>query len=55
MMVELKKTFTYASLPSVVRKARAKAAKEGYTLSELLDRYLREYTEPKKKTQANNK
>jgi len=55
MIVELKKTFTYASLPSVVRKARIKAAKEGYTLSELLDRYLREYVNQKKKIQIDDK
>lgn len=41
---ENKKTYTYATPPSVREKAKKKAEKEGYTLSVRIDMFLREYT-----------
>lgn len=47
MKIERKETFTYASLPSIVEKAKKKAAKENLTLSEKIDQLLKHYVEPK--------
>jgi hypothetical protein len=46
MKIERKATYTYASLPSVVQKAKKKAAKENLTLSEKIDQLLKEYVKP---------
>lgn len=42
---EAKATFTYATIPSVQKKAKAKAFKEGKTLSEKIDAFLRKYVQ----------
>lgn len=49
MKGEKKKTFTYASSPSLVVKAKNKAVKEGTTLSELIDEFVKTYSESKRK------
>jgi hypothetical protein len=41
--MEKKKTFTYATLPTVKKKAAKKAYKEKLTLSQKIDQLLREY------------
>lgn len=49
MKGEKKKTFTYASSPSLVVKAKNKAVKEGTTLSELIDEFVKTYSEARKR------
>ena len=49
MKGEKKKTFTYASSPSLVVKAKNKAVKEGTTLSELIDEFVKTYSEERKR------
>jgi hypothetical protein len=47
MKKETKKTFTYASLPSLVEKARRKAFKEKSTLSEKINNFINDYVSNK--------
>lgn len=47
MRTEKKKTFTYATKPSIHEKAFNKAAKEGVSLSEKIDAFLTEYVKPR--------
>ena len=42
----VKKTFTYATDPKVKDKASNKAKREGMTLSERIDKFLKDYTKP---------
>lgn len=49
MKGEKKKTFTYAGSPSLVVKAKNKAIKNGTTLSELIDEFVKTYSESKRK------
>jgi hypothetical protein len=44
-----KKTFTYAADLKVKEKAARKAKREGMTLSERINKFLLDYTEPVKK------
>jgi hypothetical protein len=46
MKVETKKTYTFATLESVMGKARKKAFKDGTTVSEVVDKFLKSYTDP---------
>lgn len=54
MKGEKKRTYTYATLPSVKERAKKKAFKEGVTLSEKVDELLKEYVKPKKVLSENN-
>ncbi len=49
MKGEKKKTFTYAGSPSQVVKGKDKAIKNGTTLSELIDEFVKTYSESKRK------
>ena len=44
-----KKTYTYATEPKIKEKAEKKAKREKTTLSEKIDKFLREYVQPPKK------
>lgn len=45
-MNEKKKTFTYATAPTIKERAAKKAQKEGLSLSEKIDEFLRAYVKP---------
>lgn len=49
MKRENKKTYTYATKPSVKEKAEKKAQREGVTLSEKIDYFLVQFIAPNKK------
>jgi len=49
MKGDKKKTFTYASTPAVVEKAKKKAFREGKTVSEKIDEFLKQYVKPEKR------
>jgi len=52
MKGEKKKTFTYASYESVVEKAKKKAFKEGKTVSEKIDEFLKGYVKRERKVKS---
>lgn len=45
MAIEKKKTFTYSGKPSVHKKAKDKAEKEGFTFSEKVEQLLLAYND----------
>jgi len=45
MKRETKRTFTYSCLPSIKKRAAKGAKQEGRTLSEVIERYLSDYSE----------
>jgi hypothetical protein len=53
MEKEKKKTFTYATIPSIRERATKKASKNGHSLSEIIDMFLREYVKNKSKIKIN--
>lgn len=46
MKSEKKKTYTFATVESVMEKARKKAFKDKTTVSEVIDKFLNSYVDP---------